>query len=240
MPLSLLLLVSCTVVRFGAPEVENAPGGVVPVAEASGVSTAGLVLRIEALLATTEDVDRRDRLVELLDLATASSKLDASARRRVATYVERVILVEERTSPVAIAESPMQVAESVVIVTEEPLGVESPETPPAPDLLAPIREMQAAGAYLDVVAAVESDASLAALPAAVALRSDALNAWAGAEREASAAEFLVARALPSSERIPRLQAVAARLTAVNARFPDNRFADEIRRHIELVNAELAK
>lgn len=256
---TLLFLASCTVVRFGAPDVAHPPGAAASPAEVGGVSLAGLVLRIEALLALTEDVDRRDRLVELLDLATAASKLDPMARRRVATFVERTVVIEERTSPIALAESPMQVSESVSIVIEEPLGgepvvVAPAEGPPAvpepgvvvpgvvavPDPLVALRGLLAAGDYLAVVAVVDGSPELASRPDALALRTDAANAWAGAEREAAAAEFLVARDLAPPERATRLGAVLARLSAINSRFPENAFAAEIQKHIGSVNAELAK
>ena len=315
----LLLLAACTGVRLGGPDVVKSPVLVSGPAESVGLLLPSLISRIDSLLATVDEIDRRDRLVELRDLASAAWTLDPAARRRVASYVERVVGIEERSRPVPLAESPIELAESEPITNEEPLGVgpipptglPAPEpTPPAPepappapepappapdpapiavpgpesagvepapadaipaavstvvavvpaspgigppveppvatpgllaaDPLVPLRAMLVRRDYLAVVTAVDGSPELAARADALVLRREGIDGWSSDEREAAAASFLAARSLQGDERSTALRGVVEKLTAINVRFPENIYAVDIQKHVELVAAELSR
>lgn len=137
----LWLVLACTIVpyRGGSP----APVAPDPVALAdAGAATGQLVANIDALLATTDDVDRRDRLVELRDLALAADALDPAIRGRVLSYVARAIAIEGRAAPVSVEEplatpgapggAPIIVEESIAEAPIPEVPAPTPEPPPAP------------------------------------------------------------------------------------------------------------
>ena len=300
---ALFVFVACTVVRFGAPAVATGGSPVRIGAEAPGASISGLITRIDALLEVVADIDARDRLIELRDLAAGAGSLDLPARRRVTQYVEHALTIEERGRPVSVEESPIQLSESVVITAEEPVGVAAPSSVVAPppvvvpatpelspvgtpisptpttptltaptpttptpttpaatapttltaptptpvesptvltDPLAPLHEALVRRDYLGVVALADANPAFAADSGASALRREAVDGWASAEREAAGAAFLAAKELKGAERGTAMRAVLAKLSAINTRFPDNQYAADVARHIELVTAEAAK
>ncbi len=101
------------------------------------LAAAGLlVASIDALLAVADEVDRRDRLVELRDLALAADALDPAIRGRVLAYVERVLAIEGRAASVAVVEpiaAPGDPGGNPLIVEEVIAEVPIPEAPaPAP------------------------------------------------------------------------------------------------------------
>jgi hypothetical protein len=97
------------------------------------VGIPALLARTDALLASVEEVDRRDRLVELRDLLSAAAVGGVDMRARVALYAERVLAIEERAQPAAIAESPMEIAEQTPIVTVPIVSVPIVTVPIATD-----------------------------------------------------------------------------------------------------------
>jgi len=139
------LAVACTIVpyRGGGP----APVAPDPVALGdAGSATGKLVANIDALLATTDDVDRRDRLVELRDLALAADALDPAIRGRVLSYVARAVAIEERAAPVSVEEplatpgaggAPTIVEESIAEAPSPEVPAPTPDPPPA---LVPVPE----------------------------------------------------------------------------------------------------
>ncbi|MSQ03376.1 MAG: hypothetical protein EXR71_16035 [Myxococcales bacterium] len=122
----LLLALACVVKPYGPPvgvPVVSPP----PSVEAAGVVVEPLLSRLDRLLAVTDEVDRRDRLVELRDLLVGLAGVDGKAQARVRRYAERILAVEERVQPFDMAESPMELASGVEPVIE----VEVAEPPPA-------------------------------------------------------------------------------------------------------------
>lgn len=131
------LAFGCTIVPYGGGK--PAPVAPDPVAiTATGTATGAIVASIDALLSVADEVDRRDRLVELRDLALAADTLDPSIRGRVLAYVERVLAIEARAALVAVVEpitapgdgggTPLIVEETIV---EVPPGT-TPTPTPAP------------------------------------------------------------------------------------------------------------
>ncbi len=129
------LAVACTIVPYGG----GAPAPVAPdpvAISAPTTATGQLVASIDALLAVADEVDRRDRLVELRDLALAADALDPAIRGRVLAYVERVLAIEGRAASVAVVEpiaAPGDPGGNPLIVEEVIAEVPIPEAPaPAP------------------------------------------------------------------------------------------------------------
>ncbi len=129
----LWLAFACTIVPYGGGS--PAPVAPDPVAlAATGTATGTVVASIDALLAVADEVDRRDRLVELRDLALAADTLDPSIRGRVLAYVERVLAIEARAASVAVVE-PIAAPGDVgggPLITEEIIAELPPVAPPAP------------------------------------------------------------------------------------------------------------
>lgn len=128
-----LVLFACPVAR--SPVV--APPTAVPAPDAGGSSIAAALARVDALLATVDEIDRRDRLVELRDLVAAAQTSEPAARRTITDYANRVLAIEERASPVGLEESPVDSAAATLIVTEEPVGVAPGPAVPAPEPVPP-------------------------------------------------------------------------------------------------------
>lgn len=137
------LAVACTIVPYGGGT--PAPVAPDPVAiSAPGTATGELVANIDALLAVADEVDRRDRLVELRDLALAADALDPAIRGRVLSYVERVLAIEGRAASVAVVEpiaapgnpggNPLILEEIIaeVPILEPPAPAPPPVPAPAP------------------------------------------------------------------------------------------------------------
>lgn len=272
----LLVLFGCGVVRYGGPAVVPAP--VEPsesTTNAGGTGLPVLIRAVDNLLESTDEVDQRDRLIELRDLLASAGQAEPAIRRRIAAYAERVLYVEARGRPEEFAESPMEIEAAVVITSEEPLGIEvetpiiatpaplppevplplppevplplPPEVPaglplgvnlPAGDPLPALRVRLAKREYLAVVEAIDAQGAPSA--DAASLRREAVNAWAAAEREAAGAAFLAARAQTGQTRRAQMQAVIDQLAAINKRFPDNSYAADVQKHLDLVTSELNK
>ena len=225
-----LLLVACGVMPYHRPPVPvpvpPTPEGAPPIA-AIGPALAHL----DKLLGTTEDVDRRDRLVELRDLLVGVQLADPKVQERVVRYAERVLAVEDRSQPFGFAESPMEMATTLDAVVEEAV----PEPPKPVDVAA--RQL-AEGHPMAAIATL--DAAVGAPAGAAELRKRAVNAWATAERERVGAAFVAALAMEKGPaRAAAILAVRDSLAAINARFPDNAVADDVRKHLETVEKELA-
>lgn len=223
------LLLACTVRPYGpvvAPPVDP------PVV--STVSVEPLLQRIDKLLVGAQEVDRRDRLVELRDLVVAAQAMEGRAQASVLRYAERALVVEERAQPLDVAELPMEMAAGFEPVVE--VAVEDV------DPLVGARRALAEGRFTEAIAAC--DAASAASPPVVgasALRAEAVDRQVRAESEAAGAAFLAARALPVGEaRRVALQAVVVRLQALVDQYPDSTLAAEVHKHLATAQTELAK
>ncbi len=130
----MLLLVACGVVPYGG--IRPVPPVAVPT-EVAAPSTA-LLAEIDRLLGSADEVDRRDRLVELRDLALGADRMEPTARARVLRYVARAIAIEARAVPSTIGEPVMEMAEGLGGVTETPIEEEEVgESEPPPAVPAP-------------------------------------------------------------------------------------------------------
>jgi len=90
--------------------------------------------------------------------------------------------------------------------------------------------------YLDAVALLDPLTT----PDAVALRKEAVDAWARTERERAGHLFLEARQLPpGGERVASLRAARSALAAINERFPQNAYAAQVAENLVKVDADLA-
>jgi hypothetical protein len=115
-----------------------------------------------------------------------------------------------------------------------PIGSAVPTASPQ-DALSAAREALASNRPLDAVAALEGLVSAEA----ATLRREAADAWARAEREAAGHAFLEARgSADAGSRLSAITSVRDRLAAINARFPDNAHAADIRTNLARVQAEL--
>lgn len=236
LPVLLLALAGC--VRAVPPPTGAAAAGVAPVEAAPPpVSFELLDGRISSLLPVAVDADQRDRLLAHRRLIDGMRGKDPVAQKIVHDYLEAVLAVEERGQPMAIGGDD---APPVVSISEERLQVE-PVAPAGAALVAEARAAVSSGAYAQAIATLDRVAvSDPAAAEAVALRKEAVDAFARQERERAGEAFLKARALPAGpERTAALHAVRAALTDINQRFPDNAYAEPIRENIARVDAELS-
>lgn len=225
-----LLLVACGVMPYHRP-LPPVPGPAVPEGAPPIASIGPALLHVDTLLASTDDVDRRDRLVELRDLLVGVQLADPKVQERVVRYAERVLAVEDRARPFGFAESPMEMATTFEAVKEEAVAE-------APTPFEVATRQLAEGHPLEAVATLDLAGDTAV--GAVELRKQAVNTWAKAERERVGAAFVVALAMEKGEaRSAAILVVRDDLTAINARFPDNAVAEDVRKHLETVNQELA-
>lgn len=228
-----LLLAACTVMPYHRPPVTVVPP--LPPPAVAAVDVSALLDRIDGLLALTTSVDVRDRLVELRELVLSAASGDPALRSRVLQYAERALTIEERSSEQVIPEAIEEAESSIGAVIEEEL-IDSPFAGAVARAEAAVAE----GRWEDALTAL-SAVPAGADPTAATLQKRASDGWARGEREAAAVDFLRARALPAgAERVAALSAVRTRLQAVNQRFPDNVVAQEVRRHLETVDAAEAE
>jgi hypothetical protein len=223
-----LFLLACATVSGPAPVTD--PVGSVATAEGlpPPVSFAPLEERVNALIAETQDADRRDRLNLARELMVDMRNKDPIAQRKVFDYFDQVIRIEERARPEAIGFEPLGAP-----IEEEVIPVPPPAAPPA--ALAEARTALAGGRYLDAVALLASLSS----PEAQVLRKEAVDGWARTERERAGHQFIEARQLaPGNERITALRTVRRALVSINERFPDNAYAAQIAENITKVDADL--
>ena len=140
------------------------------------------------------------------------------------------------SSPSPSSPSPSPSSPSSASVTP-PEPVAATITNPADQAaLAAARKAVADARYLDAVSLLSTSSS----PESAAVRKEAVDAWARAERERAGHAFLDARALPpGNEKILALQEVRKALAAINDRFPDNAYAAQIKDNLVKVDADLA-
>ncbi len=110
----LLFALACTGFVHAPPS--TAPAGAVAPVDAA-VDFSSLEHRVSTLLATSQDVDQRDRLAELRDLMADMRTRDPASQRRVFVYVKRAVAIEERARPETIT------PEDFAPLTEEILEV---------------------------------------------------------------------------------------------------------------------
>jgi hypothetical protein len=227
-----LLLAACTLMPYHRPsDTTLAPPPAQPAALAA-VDVSTVLARVDTLLASADSVDERDRLVELRELVLGAAAGEPTLRARVLRYVERVVSIEERSAVQAIEPVEMAMATDFGAVVEAEL-----EEPPAGDVAAVEAEV-AAGHWEAALAALDAAKGIDPTTAG-GLRKRCADGWSREEREGAAADFLKAAALPAGpERRAAVEAVKARLENINARFPDNVVADDVRRHVATVDAEL--
>ncbi len=246
----LLFTLACVWPWLGAPR--DGTGQAVAEAQAAAppstpvtvdpVSFGPLETRIHEQLASSTNADSRDRLLVLRDLVYAMRGRDAAAQRAVYDAVSALLDVEARSAEQAIRLDLPPPVQEEVLAPDRPAPVESPPAPVEP--VAPsaadvvgARKALAEARYLDAVAALDG---APATPESLALRREAVDGWARAEREAAGRAFLDARARPRSpERTRALEAVRVRLAAINDRYPENSYAEDIRRNLARVDADLA-
>lgn len=240
------LLVACVTVPTTPPPVAGGEAGTVVATEAGPppVSFAPLEERVNVLIADAKETDRRDRLVAARELMSAMRNKDPIAQRKVYAYLDEVLKIEERAepAPIPIEGLPTPIEEETLqapVAPTAPVAPAAPTAAPAADpatKLADARKALAETRYLDAVAALDGVTA----PEAVALRKEAVDGYARAERERAGHAFLEARQLPpGNERIASLRAVRASLAAINARFPDNAYAAQIAENLAKVDADLA-
>jgi hypothetical protein len=232
--LSLLLLTGCAALFTGPASAPPPP----PVAAAPGaagtstpVSFAPLEARLNDLLGASGDADQRDRLVALRELMFDLRGRDPAAQRVAYAYACLALDIESRArvQPLDIGVV-AQVEES----TLEEAAYPAPTVPPV-DAVQSARAALAAGRPLDAVVALSGLVSTEA----AALRKEAADTWARTEREAAGYAFIEARKLiEPAARLAALTAVRDRLAAINARFPDNAHAADIRANLARVQSDV--
>ena len=243
------LLIGCATLPSPAPVA----GGEVATVRASDagpppVSFVPLEERVSVLIAEAQETDRRDRLIAARDLMQTMRNKDPIAQRKVFEYLDAVLKIEERNSAAPIGMEPIGTP-----IEEEPLGAPTaplpPVTTPAPPVPPPsigaadptatvtgARVALADARYLDAVALLDTVTT----PDAVALRKEAVDAWARTERERAGHLFLEARQLPpGGERVASLRAARTALAAINERFPQNAYAAPVADNLVKVDADLA-
>ena len=155
----LIWLLACTVHPYTRPvEPPVAPAAGAGGGASSNASITAALAHADRLLALTDDVDRRDRLVELHDLLLGVQLAEPRVQDRVARYAERELAIEERSAPIQVVENAMEMATSLEAVQEETVG--------AADPLAVARAAMAGGRIPEALAAFdEAIAAAKALPA---------------------------------------------------------------------------
>lgn len=137
--LALTLGTGC-IIRSGPP-----PGATAPTAAVPG-DLAAIEVRLDDLLSSNDDLDRRDRLMAALDLARQARHLDEAPRAAIVAYLEQLAAIEARNEPFAApAILPLEAlpeASGSATMLEETLG-EAPELPPQPTESAPPAEIVA-------------------------------------------------------------------------------------------------
>jgi hypothetical protein len=99
-------------------------------ASATVVSFTDLEPRLAALLAETNDADRRDRLVALRELLYAMRGQDPASQAKVRTYVEAALAIEERGRLTSIpADSVPEGLGTDAVKEEAPAGGDAGTTP---------------------------------------------------------------------------------------------------------------
>ncbi|MDP2312130.1 MAG: hypothetical protein Q8P41_04440 [Pseudomonadota bacterium] len=241
------LLVGCATLQGPPPVASGAEASVVGTpAGVPPVSFVPLEERVNVLIAEAQDTDRRDRLIAARDLMQTMRNKDAIAQRKVYDYLDQVLKIEERARPASIGIEPIRTPiqeETLGGATTSPLPPLStaPLSPPALPVdptptIAQARVALSEARYLDAVSLLSSVTT----PEATALRKEAVDGWARAERERAGHMFLEARQLPpGGERIASLRAARTALAAINERFPENAYASQIAENIAKVDADLA-
>ena len=227
-----LLFIACGVLPYHRPP---APLPLVePAAVAATVPALSIgptLEHVDRLLASTDTVDGRDRLVELRDLLVGVQLADPQVQQRVVRYAERVLAIEVRSQPLGLAESPMAMASTIEAVVET-IAVE-PE-----DALSGARSLLAAGKPLEALAALDP---LAAEKGSADLQSQAIEAWVRSELEHAELALLAARTQPKApDRRAALLKVREQLVAIRTRFPGHPSAADVGSRLSRVDAELAK
>ncbi len=122
-----LFALACVIKPYGPPV--GVPVLTPAVVDVAPPPVEPFLSRLDTLLATTDEVDRRDRLVELRDLLVGLAGIDSKSQVRVLRYAERVLAVEERMRPFDMAESPMELAIDLAPVIEVEVGEPPASTP---------------------------------------------------------------------------------------------------------------
>lgn len=207
--------------------------------------------RISALLPVTSDTDQRDRLFALRELVEGMRGKDPTAQRVVHDYVAAVLTVEERGRPVVIGGgegSALPIQEENLGETPEPLIGEVPlgeggavVLPATPAALDAARAAMTAAHYDEAIALLATIAPTDPAAAdAAALRKTAVDEWARTTREKAGELFLRAQKEPKGpDRTAALTAARAQLIAINEKYPENSYAQQIRDNIARVDVELA-
>lgn len=139
-----LLLSSACVIRTAPP-----PGATA--AEPAAPSDLGAVeARLNDLLSSNDDLDRRDRLMAAMDLARQARRMDDASRAAVVAYLEQLAAIEARdvpfAAPVVLPPEALQSATGSSMIEEDldaaPAIAAAPE--PAPE--APATEVATAPA----------------------------------------------------------------------------------------------
>lgn len=131
-----LLLSSACVIRTAPP-----PGATA--AEPAAPSDLGAVeARLNDLLSSNDDLDRRDRLMAALDLARQARRMDDASRGAVVAYLEQLAAIEARdvpfAAPVVLPAEALQSATGSSMIEEDldaapavaPAPEPAPEAPP--------------------------------------------------------------------------------------------------------------
>lgn len=235
----ILLLAACSFLTATRPPEGPVPRDGAVATSVEPVSFAPLEERVNVLIAGADDADRRDRLFVMRELMLDLRNSDPATQRKIYIALERLLTIEERASPQPL---PMDAAaDPIESAPIESLPIESVplEVGPvaAPPSVEPARKALAEARYLDAIAALAGIDT----PDAVALRKEAIDAWARQERERAGHLFLEARDLgPGAERAAAMRKARQVLVDVNERFPNNAYGAQIRDNIAKIDAELAK
>jgi hypothetical protein len=202
--------------------------------------------RLDDLLASPQDIDQRDRLRGAADLARAMKTADADAQRTALRYLRHIVEIEERSRlvDIPIADGGPDLMAFVPMgtpIVEEVLGgpAVAASVPLGPPDITLAAEREAAGDLTGALAAVAACEAAACSPEQVAVFARLRDNWLNQQREAAGALFSASReASDPVRRLADLRSARAMLADAIDRFPESAIVADLRRSVELVQAEI--
>ena len=249
---SLALFLSGCVVQYGPPpESIGSAAGVAQEPQPPPVDFDEVVVRLDGLLVETQEVDQRDRLDAARALARRMRDEEPRSQRIVLAYLQSVVEIEERSRAVevpALYEGKTAMFAPAGAVVEEELLVEeavvpreaSGDEPADPegsvaDRLQRARDLRDAGDLTAALAELEACLERPCYAEVVDTWEPIRDTYVEQQREQAGVLFL--RARDEADPAARLQAltdIRQRLADLVDRYPNTRQADDLRRHVELV------
>jgi hypothetical protein len=239
-------------VQYGTPpRSAGAAAAVAQEPQPPPVDFEEVVERLDDMLVETQEVDQRDRLDAARALARRMRDEEPRAQRIVLAYLQNVVEIEERSRAVevpALYEGETAVfAPGGAVVEEELLGEDAgaardaaddePSDPEGSvvDRLQRARDLRDAGDLAAALAELEACLERPCYAEVVDTWEPIRDAYVSQQREQAGVLFL--RARDEADPAVRLQAltdIRQRLADLVDRYPKTQQADDLRRHVELV------